>query len=300
MAILHRPRVAYLASADTLPGARNRRGDAWEHDLTIGLIGMGLHGIDRSIEPVRWNDGAVDWQQFECAVIGTTWDYTEQPAAFLHTLARVQTQTRVLNSPKVVAWNAQKTYLQALATQACAAIPTVWLDAATEPACRAALAQFNSQQLVIKPQIGAGAWRQVKWQADQPWPSADELPLGAAMVQPFLPSVATEGEYSLLFFNGEFSHAVLKRPRAGDYRVQSSYGGTDVPYLPTRAETALARTVLEAVGEPLLYARVDMVRGDGGGLLLMELELIEPYLYPVHAPQMGEIFARAYRALVGV
>jgi hypothetical protein len=130
-------------------------------------------------------------------------------------------------------------------------------------------------------------------------PAADALPLGATMVQPYLSGIADEGEYSLLFFNRRFSHAVVKKAAQGEYRIQSSYGGTDMPYQPSSADIDVASTVLAAVPGNLLYARVDMVRGDDGQLKLIELEIIEPYLYPLHAPEMGHAYARAYCELIG-
>jgi hypothetical protein len=120
------------------------------------------------------------------------------------------------------------------------------------------------------------------------------------MIQPFLPAAAEEGEYAYVFLGGAFSHAALKVPAPGDYRVQSLYGGTERAHRPSAAEAARARAVLEAAGGPLLHARVDLVRGNDGALVLMELELVEPYLYPDQGPGMGEAFAAALeRALDG-
>ncbi len=294
-----RPLIAYLSSEDTMPGSPVRREDAFEHDLTIGYLGMGLHYAGRTVEPVRWDAPDVDWSRYEAAIIGTAWDYTQKFDDFLATLDDMSKQTRVLNPPALIRWNAQKTYLQDLTGKGAPTIPTLWLATADEPGCRAAFAQFGTDTIVIKPQVGAGAWRQVKLGRHDPWPDADDLPPGAAMVQPFLKHVATEGEYSLLFFNRTFSHAVVKKAAPGEYRIQSSYGGRDTPFIPADADIATASDVLAAVPGDLLYARVDMVRGDDGELKLIELEIIEPYLYPVHAPDMGHAFARAYRDIIG-
>ena len=120
------------------------------------------------------------------------------------------------------------------------------------------------------------------------------------MIQPFLPAVAEEGEYAFLFFGGEFSHCARKIPAKGDYRVQSEYGGHEEVHVPSGAELALARSVLDFVDGDPLYARVDMLRGLDGQLALIEIELIEPYLYPEQGPQMGEVFAKALvRKLAG-
>jgi hypothetical protein len=199
-----------------------------------------------------------------------------------------------MNPPELVRWNAQKRYLRDMAERGCAIIPTLWLDAPDEAACRAAFDRFSCEALVIKPEVGAGAWRQVKLMRGAAWPDASLLPPGATMVQPFMPSIAIEGEYSFLFFDRQYSHCVVKRAAAGDYRIQSSYGGEDHPWTPSVADLEAAHKVLEAVEGTMLYARVDMVRGLDGALMLMELELIEPYLYPLYAPDLPQHFAQAY------
>jgi hypothetical protein len=296
---MNRPTVAYLCSQDTMPGARNRREDAYEHDLSIGILGMGLHYAGRSIAPVRWDDPATDWQQFEAAVIGTAWDYAQRCDDFLVQLRQTESQCPLFNSAELVAWNSRKTYLADLAVRGCPVVPTLWLDQPAQADCCAAFDHFGSDRIVIKPQVGAGAWRQVLLGRADDWPQDMELPQGPAMVQPFVPAIASEGEYSFLFFNRRFSHAVLKTPANGDYRIQSSYGGSDRPVTPDDQDIRAAAAVLEAVQGNLLYARVDMVRGDAGSLMLMELELIEPFLYPVHAPRMAAAFADAYCTLTG-
>ena len=114
------------------------------------------------------------------------------------------------------------------------------------------------------------------------------------MLQPYLPQIASDGEYSFLFIDGQFSHALRKRPAAGDYRVQSLYGGTEEAFSPENSDLSAAQAVVDAVPyETPLYARIDMVRGDGGELLLMEAELIEPYLYPEQGPELGFRMASA-------
>jgi hypothetical protein len=291
-------RIAYLCSDSTFPGSIARRTDAWEHDLTIGMLGMGLHSLERALVPVRWDDESVDFSAFESVMVGTTWDYAERAGLFLERLKHINNNTRVLNAPDVIAWNARKTYLRDLEMKGCNTVPTIWLDAPVESDVRAAFDFFTCDQLVIKPQVGAGAWRQVLLNRADAWPSPDLLPPGPLMVQAFMPAIVSEGEYSLIYFNRRFSHAVRKTAAAGDYRIQSTYGGTDVPHVPTHADLATAEKALVAVPQDLLYARVDMVRGADGRLQLMELELIEPYLYPVHAPQMGKVFAQAYQDLL--
>jgi len=115
------------------------------------------------------------------------------------------------------------------------------------------------------------------------------------MVQPFLPTILSEGELSFVFIDGTLSHTLLKRAAADDYRIQSSFGGVEFVFTPGPEDIHAARQILQALDEIPLYARVDMLRGADGQLLLMELELIEPFLYPLQGPDLGKHMANGLR-----
>jgi hypothetical protein len=119
------------------------------------------------------------------------------------------------------------------------------------------------------------------------------------MIQPLIPAIVTEGEFSFLFIDGVFSHALVKRAAEGDYRIQEAYGGRSLRVEPSPPDRARASAVLEALAEAPLYARVDMVRGADGGLLLMELEVLEPYLFPAEGPSIGVMLAAALKRRLG-
>ena len=167
-------------------------------------------------------------------------------------------------------------------------IRTLTVDRVTPSNVTRAFAELSTDTIVIKPLVGGGAWRQVLHKQGEDFPKQSELPPESALIQAFLPSVQSEGEFSFLYFGGTFSHAVRKLPKAGDYRIQSSYGGTEAPYAPTGLERESARAVLDSLDFVPLYARVDLLRGQDGGLKLIELELIEPYLYLPHAGGEGD------------
>ncbi len=233
-------------------------------------------------------------------MMGTVWDYPPKLQLFLETLDRLNEIAPVYNSPALVRWNIEKTYLKALDEAGAPSIPTLWADKADAEAIAAGFDRFGGDKIVVKPLVGGGAWRQALVKKGEALPDADDLPLGACLIQPFLPGVPEEGEYSMIFFGGRFSHALNKRPKSGDYRVQSLYGATEARWEPSEADLALAREVLSAArsitGEDeFLYARVDMVRGLNGGLVGMELEIIEPYLYPEQGPDMGAVFVEALK-----
>ena len=293
-----RPVVAVLASADVLPGAEIRNASAALSDAQIVLMREALASVGRDMEVVQWDAPDVDWSRYESAITAVTWDYAARPEQFLAQLSEIAEQTRLINSLDVIRWNLNKTYLKDLEERGAQLVPTHWVEKATPEAAEAAFAAFDADRIVIKPVVGAGAWRQVMLRKGEPWPSEAELPPAAAMIQPFLPAIQSEGEYSFLFFNGQFSHAVVKRPQKGDYRIQTSFGGSAEPYMPSADDLADARDVLESVPEELFHARVDMVRAEDGSLLLMELELIEPYLFIEDAPDFIATFAAGYDDLM--
>ncbi|TGY89045.1 hypothetical protein E5163_07915 [Marinicauda algicola] len=295
--------IAFLISADMVAGNPASRADQYEFELEFAELEPACRAAGFDLRPVVW-DGAVEARGYDALVIGTAWDYVTKKAQFLAALERWAAVRPVLNPPGVVRWNVDKTYLKDLADAGAPVIETVWAERASADAIRAAFETLGTEDIVVKPVVGAGGWRQARIRRGEPLPAAGELPPAEAMIQPFLPAVAQEGEYSFLFFGGEFSHAALKRPRPGDYRVQSVYGGHEEMHAPSPEDVALAREALAAAcricgQESLLYARVDMARGPDGRLALMELELIEPYLYPEQGPGMGARFASALKARLG-
>jgi hypothetical protein len=199
---------------------------------------------------------------------------------------------RMLNPPSVLSWNSDKSYLDRLAERGVPIPPTVWTDAPTQADTDAAFDRFGTDDVVVKPRISGGAWKTLRLSRGQ---ALTDAPEGSTLIQPFLPSIQTEGETSLLFFDRRFSHAVRKSPVPGEFRIQVQFGGRYEGVTPPPDALALAQTVLANIDEDLLYARIDMARGADGRWLLMEAELIEPDLYLAYAPDQGAAFARAVR-----
>ena len=199
----------------------------------------------------------------------------------------------VANPAEVLRWNSDKAYLARLADKGVPIPQTRWTDRVTQDQVDAAFAETGAPVLIVKPTVSAGAFRTLRL---APGEVLCDAPEGAAMIQPYLKSIETEGETSLLFFGGRFSHAVNKRPAAGDFRIQVQFGGLYKAVTPDAAAMALAEQVLAAIDEPLLYARIDMARDDAGRWVLMEAELIEPDFYLDHDPANGAGFAEAVKA----
>lgn len=208
----------------------------------------------------------------------------------------------VSNPPAVLAWNSNKRYLERLAEKGIAIPYTAWMPRLGRELLEDAFAHTGADELIAKPAVSGGAWKTWRFgrdgidrvlDAQARAPGAQ----GHMLVQPFLPTILEEGETSLLFFGGRLSHVVNKRPVAGDFRVQETFGGGyRLLDAPPDGALALAGEVLAAIDEDLLYARIDMVRDVDGRWLLMEAELIEPDFYLGVDPRRGAAFASALAA----
>ncbi|MEM7359693.1 MAG: hypothetical protein AAF431_11395 [Pseudomonadota bacterium] len=285
-------KVVYLACQETLPGSENRRVDAFEHDLMMAQLQPAFKAEACELRDVLWDDKTVDWPSLDAVIIGTTWDYTERYDEYLKTINQINAVTPVFNSPSLVDWNTDKRYLRDLASDGVRIIPTHWVDdPETEVDWASLFDEFDTDKLVIKHQVGANADGQVLLKRGDSAPTLDK----AVMIQPFLRAVQEEGEHSMIFIDGQFSHALTKQPASGDYRIQSAYGGIEIEASPPKEDVNTALSVLEALPEKPLYARVDMLRDNHGQLSLIELELVEPFLYPVQGPELGTRLIQALK-----
>ena len=281
-------KVAILASDNMMPGHPNQRPDFFERDEQMSKLVAAFKAYGMELDLIAWRGASEKAAQYDAVLPLFVWDYFEgNETAFKMEMAKVDAQTQLLNDFTKLKWNVNKSYLDELAGRGAPVIGTVTVDCVSESAVQKAFEELETDKIVIKPQIGAGAWRQVLYEKGAPFPSKDELPPEAAMIQTYLPKVVEEGEFSFLYFDGQFSHGVIKRPKSGDYRIQSIYGGTEETYQPSRSERAAARLVLSALDFTPLYARVDLLRGLDDQLKLIELEMIEPYLYLTHAEGEG-------------
>ena len=282
-------KIAYIASQVTLPGSPIRRSDAFEHDYMMRSLVPAFAEKGMKVVDIAWDDPEADWESFEAAIIGTTWDYWDRLDEFLDTLEWIGTVTALFNSAALVRWNSRKTYLKDLEAKGARLIPTLWMDKVTPEAATDAFDALGCDDLVFKRQIGAGARDQFRLKRGETIPAVAH----PMMVQPFLNMIQTEGEISFIFIDGQFSHALIKRAANGDYRIQSEYGGKEEQIVPSSRDLAAAEAIMAALDQTPLYGRVDMLRAEDGQLLLMELELIEPYLYPIEGPELGKRMAAA-------
>ena len=256
-----------------------------------------------SVEAVPWRAGLdpdFDWSRFEMVIIRSPWDYQQEAELFLDALVRIDSGTRLENPLEVVRWNLQKGYLRDLEERGVPIVPTLFRDAG-EPIDGSLLGRFEgANKVVVKPLVSGNADH--TYVLDVATIEADGARLTeifasrAHLAQPFVPGILEEGEFSLFYFAGKFSHAILKTPKAGDFRVQEEHGGRIRGIEPDKTMLSAGQKALEAIEQDLLYARVDLVRAvsEGGEhFQVMELELIEPSLYFPYAEGSAERFARA-------
>jgi hypothetical protein len=265
-------------------------------DDELGAAALRRRGHD--VFALRWDDLADDEREMDLLVLRSPWNYHLLPEAFLDWLEGVAKRTRVANAPAIVRWNAHKRYLLELAA-ALPVITTALVGKGERADVRHFTEQFGCETLVIKPAVSASAFLTDSFATNQSVAAQKHLNditrERDALVQPFLHAIATHGEVSVMFFAGRFSHAVIKHPKAGEFRVQHELGGSITPYTPDATLLALCEAVLRhiPVAEKTVYARIDVVNDPANGWQLQELELIEPSLYLKHAPEAAERFADA-------
>lgn len=263
----------------------------------------------RGVEAIAtvWDDASVDWASFDALVIRTPWDYYKRIDEFLPWLDRVESLgCRIVNPPKTLRWNADKRYLRELEANGWDVVPTRWVERGAAMSLVDLIAATGWEEAVFKPAVSGGAWKTVRFLAGDA--SAHEATFRAlvsedtVLVQPYLREIERDGEWSLLFFGGEFSHAVLKKPKQGDFRVQPDFGGVTVREEPPAVAIEAARAGLARLPQighdGVLYARVDGVIVDGV-FRLMELELIEPRLFLGERPEAGAMYAEVLIAALG-
>jgi glutathione synthase/RimK-type ligase-like ATP-grasp enzyme len=246
--------------------------------LVPALERLGLRTV-----PARWDDPDQRWETYGAVVLRSCWDYHHRFPEFVRWLHRLEDAgARVHNRLPTLRWNMRKTYLRHLEAAGIPVTGTVWATMGSSASLRDIRRSTGWDAVVVKPTVSASAWE--TWLMESPGVAADEERFARLlrdrdlMVQPFLPSIVTEGEISLVFLAGEFSHAVRKRPKPGDFRVQEEHGGTAEREQATPELVRQAARALDAAPEPPLYARADGVVADGK-LVITELELVEPMLY---------------------
>jgi glutathione synthase/RimK-type ligase-like ATP-grasp enzyme len=291
-------RVALLTERRYV-GSVAPEGDAYLANILADDALLGAALAKHAIASVRidWADPTVDWSGFDAALFRTTWDYFDRFPEFSDWLARVETQTRLLNPTDLLWWNIDKHYLADLEKRGVPIVPSRFLEKGSTVPLKTLLQECGWDEAVLKPCVSGGArhtYRLNRETATGREALAQELlQTEALMLQPFVPEIMTAGEDSLMVIGGRYTHAVRKIARSGDFRVQDDHGGTVHPLTPDVEQIAFAERAVAACSPAPLYARVDTVRDSHGTLALMELELVEPELWLRCHPPAAEALADA-------
>ncbi|MGN6288737.1 MAG: ATP-grasp domain-containing protein [Sphingopyxis terrae] len=279
------PRVAILVPAPDYE-------ENWRPAFARKAAALAAAGL--AVEQRVWTDPG-DLTGFDLILPLFAWGYQRDVAVWYALLDRLA-GLPVVNPVPVLRWNSDKAYLAELGAKGVAVVPTVEVAALDDASLAQARAALGVEEVVVKPAVSGGADGTHRVAPGAPIPT-DALGQ-RRLVQPLMPGILADGEYSLFFFGGAFSHAIVKRPASGDFRVQEQFGGRETRWDASAAARLLAAAALAAAPAPPIYARVDMV-GDAAGVLhIMELELIEPSLFLHHAADKGAAFGRAVYAAV--
>lgn len=260
-----------------------------DSDDRLLLQALRERGVDA--RAAIWDDPVIDWSRFKLCVIRSTWDYHERHTEFMAWAEAAARVTRLWNPIEALRWNTHKSYLRDLAERGILVVPTEWLAAGSSAHLQALLDLRGWERAVLKPAISASAYKTMIVRGDNVGEAQDLLdsllPSRDLMLQPFMEAVDTQGERSLIFIDGKFTHAVrrpsvLREPEYGPEKY--------VEVEPAEDEEGFGVQVLRAADLPSLYARVDVVRDGDNKLRLMELELVEPSLWLAHSPLAVERF----------
>jgi glutathione synthase/RimK-type ligase-like ATP-grasp enzyme len=247
-----------------------------------------------------WSNPNVDWSRCAIALFRTTWDYFHRFQEFSRWLDQVKDQTRLFNPTELLMWNLDKHYLQDLERKGVHTVPTHFIETGSQQSLTAIHAELGWTHTVVKPAVSGAArhtYRLAPENLGQHEPIFRELiAKEALLLQPFQNYIVEQGELSLMIFGGQYTHAVRKVAKPGDFRVQDDFGGTVHLYHPTAEERAFAEAAVAACDPSPIYARVDIIRDNEGHLAIVELELIEPELWFRLHPPAADLLAEKVQA----
>ena len=264
------------------------------------LIKLGL-----TITRKSWDDKNFDWSSTKHILFRATWDYFDRYDEFLKWFQKTARQTKFINSETLIRWNIDKHYLLDLNKKGIHIPKTLFVEPNSKTMLINAIEKakneldFTALDFVLKPCVGGGAYHTYKFhESESPKHEAIFQKLitsEAMMLQEFQKNIVTEGEISMMVFNGEFTHAVLKIAKPGDFRVQDDYGGTVHNYKPTKEQIDFAIATVNAAPELPVYARVDIFKDNKGNWALAELEIFEPELWFRFYPKAAQVLAKSIK-----
>ena len=254
------------------------------------------------VDITYWDNPSYEWQQTKSVLFRTVWDYFERFDEFWEWLEQVKTKTKLINSYELIKWNIDKHYLKDLKNNDIQVVPTYFADRGNNISLQEIANSKDWKHIVIKPAISASAFNTYKITNDEIEQKEqlfyELLQTHDMLVQPFFPTISELGEASLMVFGGKFTHAILKKAKAGDFRVQDDFGGTVHDYNPTQEEIKFAEKVFQSCTSLPIYGRVDIVWDSNKHIYLSELEIIEPELWIRNRPESANKIAEAVNKIL--
>ncbi|WP_431158043.1 ATP-grasp domain-containing protein [Winogradskyella poriferorum] len=273
--------------------------DPYKHNVYFEdkLVVDSLKNLGLKVTRKAWDDQEFEWSSSRILVFRTTWDYFDRFEEFSEWLSKVSTICTLVNSKDLIHWNIDKHYLKDLDKNDVRIPPTEFIEPNTEITLSELHSKLKWNDTVLKPCISGAARHTYKLNQDNIEDHEaifqELIKSEAMMLQPFQTRIVSEGEISMMVINGKFTHAILKRAKPGEFRVQDDFGGSVHDYKPSQNEIVFAENAVKACPELPLYARVDMFTDNDGELAVSELELIEPELWFRNFPQAAKQLANA-------
>ena len=266
------------------------------------LLKSALENQGLTVDITYWNNPSYDWSKTRSLVFRTIWDYFERFDEFLLWLEEVRHQTQLINSYDLVKWNIDKHYLKELSEKGIKIVPTYFAKKNSQRNLAEIIESQQWKDVVIKPAISASAYKTFKI-LEETVNSNEKLfkellNQRDMLVQPFINTIEKFGEASLMVIDGKFTHAILKKAKPGDFRVQDDFDGTVHDYVPTKKEIEFAEMAIEKCKAKPLYGRVDIMWDNEKNVYLSELEIIEPELWLRNYPKSAESIAEAVKIIL--
>ncbi len=263
--------------------------------LEYSLLKEALEKKGLSVQRTYWDDPDYDWSQTKVTLIRTVWDYFERFEEFNNWMVTTATVSNLINPLPLQQWNSHKFYLQELQKKGVRVVPTEYISAKSTISLAKISAEREWKKMVIKPAISAAAFHTYKISeenlSEREVLFQELLDTRDMLVQEFQETIVTKGEASLMVFNGKFTHAILKKAKQGDFRVQDDFGGTVHAYQPSQGEIEFAEFANAQCPTKPVYGRVDIIWDERGLCYLSEMEFLDPEIWLRHAPEAATILA---------
>ncbi len=260
------------------------------------LVQKYLEDLGLNVIRKDWNNSEFKWEETKYALFRTTWDYFDKFKKFKSWLKNTKNKTEFINSYEQIMWNTNKHYLLELSKKNIKIPPTKIITKNTKIDLKEVFTQSNFKEIIIKPTVsGAGrhTYRVNKSNIDN-YKNIFSLLIKEEdfIVQEFQKNILTKGEISIMLINGKHTHAILKKAKKNEFRVQDDFGGTVHSYSASKEEIKFAENIISVIKPKPVYARVDLMFNDKNEIVLSELELIEPEMWFRKNPLAAEILAK--------